>query len=215
MPLTINLELSDQDLQHFAGVVESAKQASAGLSDTQVIDAATELVTKAQQSNPPQFVKERLELVGTLVAMARDEGWALPAEDCANVRAALSYFAHGADVIPDNVPVLGFIDDAIMIELCAREMQHEIEAYNDFIEYRQREAERRKLDPATVGRADWLEARREELQDRMHRRRNRDFRGGFGSGFGTGFGGSSSYGPVRSYSDSGWRPGPPRFSVGR
>jgi hypothetical protein len=215
MPLTINLELSDEDLQHFAGVAESAKQASAGLSNTQVIEAATKLVATAQQSHTPQFVKERLELVGTLVAMMRDEGWALADEDCDNVRSALAYFTHGADAIPDTVPVLGFIDDAIMIELCARDLRHEIEAYDDFVEFRQREADRRKLDPATVGRADWLENRREELQDRMHRRRNRDFRGGFGSSFGTGFGGSSSYGPVRRYSDAGWRPSPPRFSVGR
>jgi len=211
MPLTINLDLTDQDLQHFAGVVESARQASASLSNAQVIDAAEQLLSKAQQSKAPQFVTERLAVVETLVAMMRDEAWALSDEDCANVRSALAYFAHDADVIPDNVPVLGFIDDAIMIELCARELQHEIEAYSDFIEFRQREAERRKLDPSQVGRADWLDARREELQDRMHRRRKRDFRGGFGSGFGTGYGGSSSYGPVRRYSDTGWRPGPFRF----
>jgi uncharacterized membrane protein YkvA (DUF1232 family) len=211
MPLTINFDLSDEDLKHFAGVVESAREASAALTDAQVIDAATQLLTKAQQSNPPKFVTERLELVDTLVAMMRDVAWALSAEDCANVSSALAYFAHGADVIPDNVPVLGFVDDAIMIELCARELRHEIEAYNDFCDFRQREAEHRKLDPATVGRADWLESRREELQDRMHRRRKRDFRGGFGSGFGTGYGDSSSYGPVRRYSDSGWRPGPFRF----
>jgi len=211
MPLTINLDLTDQDLQHFAGVVESARQASASLSNAQVIDAAEQLLSKAQQSKAPQFVTERLAVVETLVAMMRDEAWALSDEDCANVRSALAYFAHDADVIPDNVPVLGFIDDAIMIELCARELQHEIEAYSDFIEFRQREAERRKLDPSQVGRADWLDARREELQERMHRRRKRDFRGGFGSGFGTGYGGSSSYGPVRRYSDTGWRPGPFRF----
>ena len=211
MPLTINLDLTDQDLQHFAGVVESARQASANLTNAQVIDAAEQLLSKAQQSKAPQFVTERLAVVETLVAMMRDEAWALSDEDCANVRSALAYFAHDADVIPDNVPVLGFIDDAIMIELCARELQHEIEAYSDFIEFRQREAERRKLDPSQVGRADWLDARREELQDRMHRRRKRDFRGGFGSGFGTGYGGSSSYGPVRRYSDTGWRPGPFRF----
>jgi len=211
MPLTINLDLTDQDLQHFAGVVESARQASANLTNAQVIDAAEQLLSKAQQSKAPQFVTERLAVVETLVAMMRDEAWALSDEDCANVRSALAYFAHDADVIPDDVPVLGFVDDAIMIELCARELQHEIEAYNDFTEFRQREAERRNLDPSQVGRADWLDARREELQDRMHRRRKRDFRGGFGSGFGTGYGGSSSYGPVRRYSDTGWRPGPFRF----
>jgi len=211
MPLTINLDLTDEDLQHFAGVVESARQASASLSNAQVIEAAEQLLSKAQQSKAPKFVTERLAVVETLVAMMRDEAWALSEEDCANVRSALAYFAHDADVIPDNVPVLGFVDDAIMIELCARELEHEIEAYNDFVEFRQREAERRKLDPAQVGRADWLDARREELQDRMHRRRKRDFRGGFGSGFGTGYGGSSGYGPVRRYSDTGWRPGPFRF----
>ncbi len=211
MPLTINFDLSDQDLKHFAGVVESAREASASLSDKQIIEAAEQLLIKAQQSNPPQFVTERLALVDSLIAMMRDEAWGLSTEDCANVRSALSYFAHGADAIPDSVPVLGFIDDAIMIELCARELRHELEAYNDFCDYRQREADRRNIDAASVGRADWLESRRDELQDRMHRRRKRDFGGGFGSGFGTGYGGSSSYGPVSRYSDSGWRPGPFRF----
>jgi hypothetical protein len=207
MPLIINLELSDQDLQHFAGVVESSREAAANYSNKQVVDAATQLLSKAQLSSPPEFVKERLLVLDTLIAMMRDEAWGLSDADCANVRSALVYFAHGADAIPDSVPVLGFIDDAIMIELCARELRHEIEAYNDFCEFRQRESERRKLEPSSVGRADWLESRREELQDRMHRRRNRDFRGGFGSGFGA----SSSYGPVSRYSDSGWRPGPFRF----
>ena len=107
------------------------------------------------------------------------------------------------DAIPDHVPVLGFLDDAIMIELCARELRHEIEAYGDFVEYRQRESERRGLKPDTVGRADWLDARREELQERMRRRRGREA----GSGFGTGYGSSSGYGPVSSYSSGGWRPG--------
>src|SRR5262245_43986471 len=129
MPLTINFDLSDEDLKHFGSVVESAREASAGLTDAQVIEAAEDLLSKAQQSNTPKFVTERLELVGTLVAMMRDVAWALSAEDCANVRSALAYFAHGADVIPDTVPVLGFIDDAIMIELCARDLRHEIEAY--------------------------------------------------------------------------------------
>ncbi|WP_396614949.1 YkvA family protein [Lysobacter soli] len=211
MPLTINIDLSDEDLQHFAGVVESARKEASDKSNAEVVEAATQLATKASQSNPPQFVKDRLLMLDSLIAMLRDEGWALSEADAANVRSALAYFVSAGDAIPDNVPVLGFIDDAIMIELCARELRHEIEAYDDFCDFRQREAERRKLDPASVGRADWLEGRRDELQERMHKRRNRDFRGGFGSGFGTGFGGSSGYGPVRRYSDSGWRPGPFRF----
>ena len=39
-------------------------------------------------------------------------------------------------------------------------------------------------DPAKAGRADWLEARRDELVDRMHRRRNRELGGGYGDSSG-------------------------------
>ncbi len=68
--------------------------------------------------------------------------------------------------------------------MCVKELHHELAAYDEFCEYRQGEAVRRGLDPATVGRADWLEARRDELVDRMHRRRNREAGSGYGDSSG-------------------------------
>ena len=107
----------------------------------------------------------------------------MPEEDRARVLTALTYFADPKDVIPDNVPVVGYLDDAIMIELCVRELKHEVEAYSDFCSFRTHEAEERGLDPATMDRADWMEERRQELQERMRRRRDRD---GYGSASGVG-----------------------------
>jgi hypothetical protein len=77
----------------------------------------------------------------------------------------------------DAVPVLGFLDDAIMIELCMRELQHEIEAYEDFVAYRSDEAGRRGVDVATLRteRVEWAEARRLELIDRMRKRRGQSY----------------------------------------
>jgi len=94
--------------------------------------------------------------------------------------------------------VLGYLDDAVMIEMCVRDLQHELDAYDDFCDFRQRQAERLGLDPAKVGRADWLGGRREELVDRMHQRRERDF--------GVGYGSSSGYASDKSYVRA-WRPG--------
>ena len=110
---------------------------------------------------------------------------------------ALVYFADPNDIIPDNVPVLGYFDDAIAIELCVRELRHELDAYEEFCDFRQGESERRGMNPASVGRAEWLGSRRDELQDRMHRQRTRDF--------GTGYGHSSGY--AREGYTSSWRPG--------
>ena len=114
-----------------------------------------------------------------MIAMVHDAGWALPEEDKNRVLSALTYFADPKDVIPDTVPVLGFLDDAIMIELCVRELKHELDAYDDFCDYRRAEAKRRgeNVDSLTMARAEWLEGRRLELQDRMHRRRRESYSG--------------------------------------
>ncbi|MGL6290942.1 MAG: YkvA family protein [Silanimonas sp.] len=197
MSLTLTIELSDRDLEHFTKAIEAARAAASHKPAAEVIAAATALLATAQNTKLPDFIADRLDQLDTLVAMVKDEGWALPATDAQRVTAALAYFADPKDIIPDNVPVLGFLDDAIAIELCVRELGHEFEAYDDFCEYRQAESERRGVQPASVGRAEWLEGRREELQNRMHRRRDRED--------GQGYGSSSGYGR-RSYLKNVWRP---------
>ena len=56
-----------------------------------------------------------------------------------------------------------------MVELVVRELEHEIEAYEDFCNYRDSAGSSRRV--ARVSREDWLETRRKELQSRMRRRR--------------------------------------------
>src|SRR3546814_3356237 len=73
-------------------------------------------------------------------------------------------------------PYTTLFPSAIMIKLCVRGLRHELDAYDDFCEYRAHEATKRGVEPASVGQADWLESRREELVDRMHTRRERDVR---------------------------------------
>lgn len=197
MSLTLTIDLSDRDLEHFTQAIAAARAAAEHKPAETIVAAATALLTSAQASALPDFIADRLDKLDTLVAMVKDEGWALQDADAKRVIAALAYFADPKDMIPDHVPVLGFLDDAIAIELCVRELGHEFEAYDDFCEYRQVEADRRGVAPSTVGRAEWLEGRREELQGRMHRRRERET--------GVGYGSSSGYGR-RSYLKNIWRP---------
>ncbi len=174
MGLSINIELSDNDLDHFQEVLKRAHMAAGSKDSHEITEAARQLLVDAHSSNAPEFISERLAKLESLINMVHDAGWGLPHEDKARVLTALTYFADPKDVIPDNVPVVGYLDDAIMIELCVRELKHELEAYEDFCSFRKNEAEGRGLDPATMDRADWTEERRQELQDRMRRRRDRD-----------------------------------------
>src|SRR5690606_22299981 len=198
MPLTLTIELSQKDTEHFANALKAAQKAAESKSEDEIIASAAKLLEQAQTMSVPDFIRERLERLDDMIAMLRDEGWHLDDEDRRHVLSALVYFADPKDIIPDQVEVLGFLDDAIMIELCVRELRHELDAYDDFCEYRAHEANKRGVEPSTVGQADWLESRREELVDRMRTRRRRDV--------GVGYGSSSGYGGRRSYTRA-WRPG--------
>ena len=199
MALSLNFELSDRDLEHFQAAQAKAREAAQGRSEQEIIDCAAQLLVDAQKMQIPGFILERLLRLDDLIAMLRDEAWSLEDVDRERVVSALTYFCDPEDVIPDRVEVLGYLDDAIMIELAVRTLAHEIEAYDEFCEFRQRHAERLGIEPGQVGRADWLSGRRDELVDRMHVRRARDM--------GVGYGSSSGYANPRPSYTRGWRPG--------
>ncbi len=181
MSLDITIELGDEDLDHFIGAMRRAQEKAAHMSPEAITSAASSLLVDVPKVKIPAFIRDRLEKLDTMVQLVRDEGYGLPDEDRQRVLSCLAYFADPHDIIPDNVPVIGFLDDAIMIELCVRELRPEIDAYSDFVLYRLREAERRGVDPATLrtGRVDWLETRRQEAHEAMRRRRRDGYGGGW------------------------------------
>ena len=203
MSISLNFELNDRDLEHFQAAMTSAKKAADGKSSQEIVNCAAKLLEDAQKVQIPDFILQRLLRLDDMIAMVRDEAWALPEADRERVLSALMYFCDPNDVIPDSVAVLGFLDDAIMIELSVRELKHELDAYDDFCDFRQQQAQRLGLQADKVGRADWLEGRREELVDRMHQRRERDM--------GVGYGSSSGYASGKSYVRT-WRPGLFKFT---
>ena len=110
-----------------------------------------------------------------MIRMLDDHEWRLPHQESNRVLNALAYFCDPEDLIPDNIPGLGFLDDAIMIELVVRDLRHEIDAYRDFCNFRATRAPVAgvKARSGAVSREQWLEQRRKELQSRMRRRRKR------------------------------------------
>ena len=171
MGIQFTIEITDEDLPYFVEAVRRAEQRSSGKSREEVLKAAEQVFASSQSAHMPEFVRSRLATVENLVAMVRDEGWGLAEEDRDRVVSALTYFADPEDLIPDDIPVLGFLDDAIMIDVVEQVLAPEIEAYADFCTFREQEAGHRGADPQKLGREEWLEVRRAELQSRMRQRR--------------------------------------------
>ncbi|MEM9172362.1 MAG: YkvA family protein [Pseudomonadota bacterium] len=171
MSIRIAFDLSENDLEHFRVIMRQASRNAENLSEQEIIESANDLLKDVDESKVPDFITERLLKLRVLTGMLTDSEWQLPQEETQRVLSALAYFSEPEDLIPDHIPGLGFLDDAIMVELVVRELKHEIEAYEDFCEFRAREEEKRE-DEDEVTREEWLQGRRSELHSRMRRRRS-------------------------------------------
>jgi uncharacterized membrane protein YkvA (DUF1232 family) len=167
MPEKIVLELSDEDLVYFRRVMEDVWKSNAKKGEKELVDGARRLLRQAMKIKAPEYVQSRLADLGVLVNMFDDKEWPLPDEDRRRIVAALGYFAVAKDMIPDKIPGIGLLDDALMAELVMRELKHEVTGYREFCEYRDNEA---TLRGNKVGRADWLAAKRRQIFLRIKRR---------------------------------------------
>jgi uncharacterized membrane protein YkvA (DUF1232 family) len=174
MSLKIDLELSDEDLQYFRGAMDSAWDRNAARPDNEILEEARRLLQEANRHNAPEYVRKRFADLGTLIDMLGDPEWPLEEDDRRRIVVAVSYFADPADVIPDKIPGLGFLDDALMAELVIRELEHELRGYREFCEYRANEQTYRRKEH--VSREDWLAAKRRQIYLRIKRRRAERFR---------------------------------------
>ena len=169
MSMRVTFDLDSRDLDYFKAVMKRARASADKAGEAEIIAKARAVIDQMENSEVPAFVQQRIAKLESLIGMVEDPEWALASPERKNVLSALSYFAEPQDIIPDSVPVLGYLDDAIMIELVVRELNHEIEAFADFCRYREEEKARKRS--AAVSRQEYLDVKRRHLQQRMRRRR--------------------------------------------
>jgi uncharacterized membrane protein YkvA (DUF1232 family) len=176
MTLTVTLEFSDEELDYFRSRMHRVRDRNGQRPPREIAAAALAEVERLRSTARSPFIRRRIDHVASLVAMLEDTEWQLPELERGRVIDGLTYVADVEDLVPDNVPVLGLVDDAIMLELLLRELQHELDAYEEFDQYRLDEAARRDKPGVhrPVSREDWLAARRETLHARIRERRDRD-----------------------------------------
>lgn len=110
--------------------------------------SADQLVTLArwlQQQPPDQAVailSERLARAEQLRRMLNDGDWEVDADMRERARMLTSYLQQVDDLIPDDQPLVGHLDDALLVELAWPAFRGETLDYGDFCRFRSAERPR-------------------------------------------------------------------------
>lgn len=171
MSIKISLELSDNDLSHFRELMQLAMEKIKNLPEQEVIKKAQDLCKQMESANLPDFVSQRLGSLKMLISALDDEEWQIPEDEKEEILTSIAYFCEPQDLIPDNIPGLGYLDDAIMIELVIQDMSLDLQAHESFCSYRSAEENRRGSE-ANVNRESWLTSTRSELRSGLRRNKS-------------------------------------------
>ncbi len=175
--MKFSIELSNRDLRFFRDALKKSRDAVGHADESEIIEAVGDVLNEIKNEKPlPDFVAKRIPQLESLIRMLQDDEWQLPKEARERLLAAFIYFADPEDLVPDHIPIIGYIDDIIMIELVVRELQHAREAYDDFCDFRENYNLSSKDKQDKVIRRDRIDKKRQQLHQRMKRRLMKDRR---------------------------------------
>lgn len=175
MGVSISVDLTDRDLKFFRYAVRKSRDAVRGADEQEIIEAIQSVIDVIKVENLlPDFIARRLPDLDAMIAMLKDTEWKLPRVERERMLATFVYFGDPEDIIPDDIPGIGFIDDVILIELLIRDLRHVREAYDDFCHYRKRYSKRFPGDAGAALKQKRINDRRLQLHQRMQRRQRRD-----------------------------------------
>ncbi len=133
----VSFTLDEEDANYFRDLYRKAKAAARDCDPNEVVSSARALVARVRGApKTPRFVVEAIETLEDLAQLIEDKDYAVPRSVSDQVIAALAYFANPDDLIPDHIPGLGFLDDAIMVKFIGEEFKHELAGYRKFRKFR-------------------------------------------------------------------------------
>ncbi len=171
----VSFTLDERDVDYFRRLFRKARKGAAGADPDEILESARELVSSVRAtSKTPSFVIEAVQSIEDLTQIIVDTDYRAPKPVRNQVLGALAYFSNPDDLIPDEIPVLGFLDDAIMIKFVEEEFKHELWAYRKFRKFRDGAEQRPWTGVASSRLPGRLDTMRKKLRSDIASRKARD-----------------------------------------
>ena len=153
-------ELQPARLERFNKALRAISPNAPNLTLDQMAAAAQRALDHHRDGATPSFVQSRMAALRRLEGMAADEAWQ-PSDEARRLVVVLrAYRDDTDDLIPDAEPVIGLLDDAVLVDVALQLLRDELADYEDFCRFRRVAADFAGLaeDATGLTRAHWLAA---------------------------------------------------------
>ncbi|MEP6484207.1 MAG: hypothetical protein ABJB01_07140 [Rudaea sp.] len=174
-PSVVTLELTEGDLQRFNSAVRLFAPSHSGFSADQIAGAARRVLRASAKGQDSTFIKVRMRRGGEVRAALDDRQWDIAEPVEKSMRALVDYLDDRHGLIPNDVPIVGLLDDAILIDVAMDSLRTELDEYADFCRFRTSEAGRQGvfISVVDINREQWMTERKLERQLEQQLRRVR------------------------------------------
>ena len=142
--------------------------------DADAVASVARWLVELPDAQGEALLQARLGRLAELQALVADPDWAVEPALAKRISRLLDYVERVRDLIPDDTPRVGRLDDALLVELAWPMVAEELEDYRDFQRFRDESGEAFDGHPT---REQWLQARLEEgaLWEQLHRVRHQHY----------------------------------------
>ena len=113
-------------------MIDAFANKAASADEEKVLHDVSSKVEKLEASNN-STIKELLYHVKLAFLMLKDKNYNLSWKSKTLLIAGLLYFLLPADLTPDFIPIIGYIDDVAVISAIFKRLAHEVKSYQSFL----------------------------------------------------------------------------------
>ncbi len=128
--VTITVDIDGQVKEHFNKFI----QEHGSNVDVKDVIEAKKKIAEVRESINDGYILDQVNSLESMLAMVEDKVWKINTANLEKINGTIKYFVDDDDIIPDNIPGIGYLDDCIIIdatmdEVCDELITEGIEAF--------------------------------------------------------------------------------------
>ncbi len=126
--VTITVDIDDQVKEHFNKFIEKH---GIDVDPSDIVQTKKE-IAEIRSGNADGYILDQINNLEAMMTMVEDKIWKIKEANMEKINATIKYFVDDDDIIPDNIPGIGYLDDCIIIDNTMDDVCDELAEFQDF-----------------------------------------------------------------------------------